>query len=287
MKEGESLELWCNVDDWWEWCKFTHVPSKKFCDFVWSDPPYNVTVLNCDDFDKRFTYLTSGYKDNKKCGVKIDNVQPDEAGEWKCDLENYYNGYTRGYGYQTNKVFNVDVELKPTTTTTTTTTTSSPAYDDYSYDNYETEEETESSGDGEKTEKPSKNKRRGGMGLHTTYIIIAVVVVVVVCLVIIFAALHYKRKLPPGCYNWKLVGGKSFKPVDQNETVQGEGEDPDEEAKHPSIVKNGGSNGVSPTKEAPKVDEAEINAGLTSVTWSSEKDKEQKDEVQPLKESED
>ena len=84
-----------------------------------------------------------------------------------------------------------------------------------------------------------------------TYVIIIVVAVVVICVLIVLGALHYKKKLP-------AFGGagKNFKPVDQNETAQsGEGavaaaaDDPEEEAKHPSIVKaNGSSNGVSPTK---------------------------------------
>ena len=29
IEGGESLELWCNVDDHWEWCTFSHVPSGK------------------------------------------------------------------------------------------------------------------------------------------------------------------------------------------------------------------------------------------------------------------
>ena len=22
--EGDDIDLWCNADDYWEWCKFTH-----------------------------------------------------------------------------------------------------------------------------------------------------------------------------------------------------------------------------------------------------------------------
>ena len=27
VKEGEDVELWCKSDDYWEWCKITHVAS--------------------------------------------------------------------------------------------------------------------------------------------------------------------------------------------------------------------------------------------------------------------
>lgn len=29
VKEGEDLELLCTTDNYWEWCKITHVPSGK------------------------------------------------------------------------------------------------------------------------------------------------------------------------------------------------------------------------------------------------------------------
>ena len=29
--EGD-LELWCNADNWWEWCRFVHEPSGRDCD---------------------------------------------------------------------------------------------------------------------------------------------------------------------------------------------------------------------------------------------------------------
>ena len=29
---GGDLELWCNADNWWEWCKFVHEPSGRDCD---------------------------------------------------------------------------------------------------------------------------------------------------------------------------------------------------------------------------------------------------------------
>jgi len=108
IEEGSSLDLWCNVDDYWEWCAFKHVPSKRFCDLKWDWATKNVTVHDCADFEGRFEYL--GDYDNYKCGIRLHNVRPDEAGKWTCELENYYYAETvRHYGYEVRKSFQVDV----------------------------------------------------------------------------------------------------------------------------------------------------------------------------------
>merc|ERR1712038_348370 len=120
VKEGGSLDLWCNADYYWEWCKFTSESSGRWCELQWESAPDNVTVNNCDDFLERFEYL--GDYDNYKCGIRIHNVGPDEAGEWTCLLDDY-DGRGYRHGTQVEKSFNVEVELKKTTTTTTTTTT--------------------------------------------------------------------------------------------------------------------------------------------------------------------
>ena len=71
--EGDNVELWCNADDWWEWCKFTHVQTDKKCELDWKkyslldgrrNSVRNVTVLDCADFEGRFEYL--GDYDNYK-----------------------------------------------------------------------------------------------------------------------------------------------------------------------------------------------------------------------------
>jgi len=105
VQEGWPLVLWCNVDDWWEWCTFTHLSSHKFCDFQWKRDPYNVTVNECN-FEGRYEYL--GDYDNYKCGIKIYNTRIEDAGEWRCDLEQYSSAETvRGYGAKVRKSFNV------------------------------------------------------------------------------------------------------------------------------------------------------------------------------------
>jgi len=120
VKEGGSLDLWCNADYYWEWCKFTSESSGRFCELQWESAPDNVTINNCDDFLERFEYL--GDYDNYKCGIRIHDVRPDEAGEWTCLLDDY-DGRGYRHGTQVEHSFNVDVELKPKPTTTTTTTT--------------------------------------------------------------------------------------------------------------------------------------------------------------------
>ena len=84
-----------------------------------------------------------------------------------------------------------------------------------------------------------------------------------------------------GCYE---LGGGKFKPVNGEDGANGEAgneEDADEEAKHPTIVKNG--NGVSKDENA-----ADPNA--TTVTYTAEDEKKEKkeegdeEEKAPLKE---
>ena len=104
IKEGQNFDLWCNADDWWEWCTFTHIPTGKICDLQWKWEPKNVTANDCDGFE----YL--GDYDNYKCGIRLHDVRPADEGEWACELENYYYADTEpGYGYEVRKSFQVDV----------------------------------------------------------------------------------------------------------------------------------------------------------------------------------
>ena len=120
VPEGDSITLSAKVDDYYEWCLFK-APDGKICDFQWKKPEWNVTVLNCSDFSGRFRY--AGDFNNYVCAVTIDDIRADESGEWTVELENYYNGYTRNYGYKTRAKFVVTVE-RPITTTSTTSATS-------------------------------------------------------------------------------------------------------------------------------------------------------------------
>lgn len=106
LQEGQNLQLWCNVDDHWEWCKFTHVPTGKTCDLQWMYNGQNVTTIDCH---RDFEYL--GDYDNYKCGIGLKNVDLAMNGEWKCDVEEFYRAETiRNYGTVVSKTFQVDVE---------------------------------------------------------------------------------------------------------------------------------------------------------------------------------
>merc|ERR1712133_292540 len=79
------------------------------------------TVLECDDYDGRIEF--QGDYDAYQCGIKLTGVQPEDAGNWKCEMESYHAGYTRKYGYVVEKELVVDVEIKTPTMATTTSTT--------------------------------------------------------------------------------------------------------------------------------------------------------------------
>ena len=50
----------------------------------------------------------------QKCGVRFKDLRPDEAGEWRCELEKYYNGYgtNKGKGAKDERSFFIDVDAK-------------------------------------------------------------------------------------------------------------------------------------------------------------------------------
>ena len=50
IKEGEDLAIWCKTDEYWEWCKITHIESARSCEHVWNKVKYNVKEKNCNDF---------------------------------------------------------------------------------------------------------------------------------------------------------------------------------------------------------------------------------------------
>ena len=70
---GSKLRLTCNVDGYYEWCKFIH--NDKFCDFQWKKDIWNITTLECSDFEGRAHFF--GTYDNYECGMELDNVTPE------------------------------------------------------------------------------------------------------------------------------------------------------------------------------------------------------------------
>ena len=49
-----------------------------------------------------------------KCGVRIRDLRPEEAGEWRCEMEEYHDGKggRRGKSPRDRKSFYIDVEAK-------------------------------------------------------------------------------------------------------------------------------------------------------------------------------
>ena len=73
IAHGSKLRLTCNADGYYEWCKFIH--SGKACDFQWKKDIWNVTTLECSDFEGRARFV--GTYDNYECGLELDNVTPE------------------------------------------------------------------------------------------------------------------------------------------------------------------------------------------------------------------
>ena len=100
MKEGDDIVLWCKSDSYWEWCDITHVLSNRTCEHVWDRGLYNVTVGECSDFTGRFEYIGDKGSYVYKCGIRLRDIRPEEAGEWKCDITGYYDGKNKWKQYQ-------------------------------------------------------------------------------------------------------------------------------------------------------------------------------------------
>ena len=108
VQQGQALELWCNVDSYWEFCLFTHLPSGKLCDFKWKKDPWNVTVSDCNSFEGRSEYL--GDYNNYECGIRIYNMSCQDSGEWRCDLRMYDRAEThRNIGPKASKKFQIQI----------------------------------------------------------------------------------------------------------------------------------------------------------------------------------
>ena len=123
VKEGESFRLSCEVDNYYEYCKFTHMYTDKICDFEWKRDDWNITVADCTDYEGRMEW--SGNYEYYGCAMTINNAQTQDSGAWKCEIESYAAGKYRGYGYNVTADFSINIIATTSTTSTTTTTISS------------------------------------------------------------------------------------------------------------------------------------------------------------------
>ena len=108
VTEGGSVTLYCHVDGWWEWCTFKH--DGNLCDFGY-DSNDTVTQLNCtEDYEFRAEFV--GDYNNYECAMELSNVKLEDAGKWTCEVESYYAGRYRGYGYQVSGEMDLKVRQK-------------------------------------------------------------------------------------------------------------------------------------------------------------------------------
>lgn len=114
VKEGEPITLSCSTSDHYEWCKFIHKEHGKECDFVWTRQAWNITTLNCTDYENRAFY--TGDYDNNICAITIISTTIEDTGDWLCELEEYWRGYERGDGKNVTGKMSVQIIPKITTT---------------------------------------------------------------------------------------------------------------------------------------------------------------------------
>ena len=88
ISSGGKLRLTCNTDDYYEWCKFIH--NDKVCDFQWKKDVWNITALECSDFEGRARFV--GTYDNYECAMELDNVTPEGNSVYQFTI-NYLSIY--------------------------------------------------------------------------------------------------------------------------------------------------------------------------------------------------
>eukprot|EP00092_Neocalanus_flemingeri_P056011 GFUD01066336.1.p1 GENE.GFUD01066336.1~~GFUD01066336.1.p1 ORF type:complete len:323 (+),score=74.31 GFUD01066336.1:142-1110(+) len=115
---GDTVTLFCAVDDDYEWCKFYH-PSGSFCDFEWKRSKGNITRQTCGLSDRVSFH---GKYDDRECGITFTATEED-TGIWKCEIEEYVTWRSRGAGRIQTAQMNVTVHAPTTTATPLTSTT--------------------------------------------------------------------------------------------------------------------------------------------------------------------
>ena len=104
--QGDSVELLCQADKYWEWCRWIHMD--KFCDFEWS-PAYGVHKIGCD-FPQGKVELFGDYHQHQ-CGIRVYDLDSRDRGTWMCEVEKYYTGFSRRYGEYRTNVLNLMISL--------------------------------------------------------------------------------------------------------------------------------------------------------------------------------
>jgi len=273
VKEGGSFELNCEVDNYYEYCKFIH--NGKICDYEWKRDVWNITVADCADYADRVVW--SGNYDYYKCAVTITDARPEDAGAWSCELESYAAGKYRGYGYNVTSKFDIDFIAKTTTTTSTTTTTTvttttttltttkSTTSESEAVPVEEVDEDiTDVEPENQNADPEAKDDEKD---YNALFVIIAILVIVVVIGIVMYG-LHYKGKLPQTFYNF---GGRQWKPVKANEEHIIDEDEKKPIVKNGKKLENGGADETTTTIMAG--DSANIDPSLTEVAFTTDEKK--------------
>ena len=84
-----DVELLCQTDRRWEWCRWIH--NDRYCDYEWING--GVRETGCDFPGEKIEYI--GNYHNFECGIVIRNADVADRGLWQCEIEKYYLGFSR------------------------------------------------------------------------------------------------------------------------------------------------------------------------------------------------
>jgi len=214
VSPGESVTLFCAVDDHYEWCKWFH-PGGQFCDFEWKRSEDNITMQECALHDRVSFH---GKYDDKECGITF-TAQQQDTGLWRCEIEEYVTWRSRGAGRIQTAVMNVTVQTPtpppspPPTSSATSVTSSTTSTDATIISTKEAAADTELSStthdsttqsnkskenleeEGETPEaEPQVDEIQDTRAGSSSSALISVVVVLVVIVILISGAVYYRRR---------------------------------------------------------------------------------------------
>jgi hypothetical protein len=104
VNAGESFNIQCEVDDWYQTCLLRHVESNKTCGVEYKTSSDD-DAPNCTDFKGRYNFTGDNY--NYNCSFLIKAVKVEDAGAWKCEITDY-DEPTKAPVYKTFQVEVVD-----------------------------------------------------------------------------------------------------------------------------------------------------------------------------------
>merc|ERR1712136_495917 len=95
-KEGDTVSIKCTTNGYWEWCTFKHLT--KECQFT-ADHNSKVSKSTCSDFKGRDIKFYGDYYYKYECGMELTGVTPEDAGDWSCTMDEYYDGSGKKFAY--------------------------------------------------------------------------------------------------------------------------------------------------------------------------------------------